>query len=113
MPWFSLADVWQIREANADYILETKEKVSELGLANSSARLLPAGTVMPTEVQSGPSDESLAAPEPLAEPGVQATPEGRGAEAAPADTFEAPNANTPVTTNAETAANRFMDTPPS
>lgn len=46
IPWFSLADVWQIRRGHADYIYETKEKVSEIGLANSSARLLPKGTVM-------------------------------------------------------------------
>ncbi len=46
VPWFSLADIWQIREAGADVIYETAERVSELGLANSSARLLPAGTVM-------------------------------------------------------------------
>jgi type I restriction enzyme S subunit len=46
IPWFSLADVWQIREAKRDYVFETKEMVSELGLANSSARLLPANTVM-------------------------------------------------------------------
>ena len=43
---FGLADVWQIREAKAQYIYETKEKVSELGLSKSSARLLPKGTVM-------------------------------------------------------------------
>jgi type I restriction enzyme, S subunit len=46
IPWFSLADVWQIREAGRDVVYETKELVSELGLANSSARLLPKGTVM-------------------------------------------------------------------
>ncbi|HUD51387.1 restriction endonuclease subunit S [Parvibaculum sp.] len=46
VPWFSLADVWQIRRGHADYIYETNEKVSEVGLANSSARLLPKGTVM-------------------------------------------------------------------
>jgi type I restriction enzyme S subunit len=46
VPWFSLADVWQIREAKAEYVYETKEKVSELGLANSAARLLPKGTVI-------------------------------------------------------------------
>ncbi|WP_432207125.1 restriction endonuclease subunit S [Brevundimonas naejangsanensis] len=46
VPWFTLADVWQIREAKRDRIFETKEMVSELGLANSSARLLPEGTVM-------------------------------------------------------------------
>jgi len=46
VPWFTLADVWQIREQGADYIHKTKEMVSEAGLANSSARLLPKGTVM-------------------------------------------------------------------
>ncbi|MCB9595076.1 MAG: restriction endonuclease subunit S [Sandaracinaceae bacterium] len=46
VPWFTLADVWQIREAGRRVILETKEKVSELGLTNSAARRLPAGTVM-------------------------------------------------------------------
>ncbi len=46
VPWFTLADVWQIREARRDVVLETKELISELGLANSAARRLPAGTVM-------------------------------------------------------------------
>ncbi len=46
VPWFSLADVWQIREGNRKFVYETKEMASELGIANSSARLLPAGTVM-------------------------------------------------------------------
>ncbi|MFO0449208.1 MAG: restriction endonuclease subunit S, partial [Pseudomonadota bacterium] len=46
VPWFTLADVWQIREERRDVIYETNEKVSELGLANSAARRLPAGTVM-------------------------------------------------------------------
>ncbi|WP_353268809.1 restriction endonuclease subunit S [Gemmatimonas sp.] len=46
IPWFSLADVWQIREGKADVVFETAEKVSELGIANSSARLLPTGTVI-------------------------------------------------------------------
>ena len=46
IPWFSLADVGQIRKDGADYIYDTKEKVSDIGLANSSARLLPKGTVM-------------------------------------------------------------------
>ena len=46
IPWFSLSDVWQIRSGNVKYVYETKELVSELGLANSSARLLPKGTVI-------------------------------------------------------------------
>lgn len=46
IPWMTLADVWQIRRGKVDYIYETKETVSDLGLANSSARLLPKGTVV-------------------------------------------------------------------
>lgn len=46
VPWFSLADVWQIREQGRSIIYETKEKISELGIKNSAARRLPAGTVM-------------------------------------------------------------------
>ncbi|WP_130473039.1 restriction endonuclease subunit S [Candidatus Magnetaquicoccus inordinatus] len=46
IPWFSLADVGQIRNDEVIYVYDTKELVSELGLANSSARLLPKGTVM-------------------------------------------------------------------
>jgi len=46
IPWFGLADVWQIREGQIEYVYETAEKISELGLANSAARLLPKGTVI-------------------------------------------------------------------
>lgn len=46
VPWFSLADVWQLREANQKYLGNTSEKISPRGLANSAARLLPAGTVV-------------------------------------------------------------------
>ncbi len=46
IPWFGLADVWQIRDGRTEYVLETAEKISELGLANSAARLLPKGTVV-------------------------------------------------------------------
>lgn len=46
VPWFGLADVWQIRDGLREYVSETNEKISELGLANSSARLLPKGTVI-------------------------------------------------------------------
>ena len=46
IPWFGLADVWQIRDGQAEYVTETAEKISELGMANSAARLLPAGTVI-------------------------------------------------------------------
>ncbi|MEU5714331.1 restriction endonuclease subunit S [Streptomyces sp. NPDC020403] len=46
VPWITLADVWQIRNSGVDYITETKEMVSHLGLANSSAVKHPAGTVI-------------------------------------------------------------------
>lgn len=46
VPWFTLADIWQVRKAGRSVITETSEMVSELGLANSSARKLPAGTVV-------------------------------------------------------------------
>ena len=46
IPWFGLADVWQIRDGQVEYVQETAEKISEIGLANSAARLLPEGTVI-------------------------------------------------------------------
>ena len=45
IPWFTLADVWQLRHGRR-HLDETKEQISELGLANSAAELLPAGTVV-------------------------------------------------------------------
>jgi type I restriction enzyme S subunit len=46
IPWFTLADVWQLRDGTRWYLGETAEKISLLGLANSAAELLPAGTVI-------------------------------------------------------------------
>lgn len=46
VPWFTLADIWQVRKLGRKVITETSEMVSELGLANSSARKLPIGTVV-------------------------------------------------------------------
>ncbi|MFI6285524.1 restriction endonuclease subunit S [Streptomyces sp. NPDC051018] len=46
VPWITLADVWQLRSGTTDVIRETKEKVSELGLANSAAVKHPADTVI-------------------------------------------------------------------
>jgi type I restriction enzyme S subunit len=46
IPWFTLADVWQLRDGTRWYLGETFESISELGLANSAAELLPAGTVI-------------------------------------------------------------------
>ena len=46
IPWFGLADVWQLRSGQVEYVHKTTEQISELGLANSSATLLPKGTVI-------------------------------------------------------------------
>jgi type I restriction enzyme, S subunit len=46
IPWFTLADVWQLRDGLTTYLGETKDRISEMGLANSAAELLPAGTVV-------------------------------------------------------------------
>lgn len=46
IPWFTLADVWQLRDGRNTYLGETATKISEIGLANSAAELLPAGTVV-------------------------------------------------------------------
>ena len=46
IPWFGLADVWQIRDGQVEYVHVTAEKISEIGMANSAARLLPEGTVI-------------------------------------------------------------------
>ncbi len=45
IPWFGLTDVWQLRDGRW-YMEETAEKISEIGLANSAAELLPTGTVV-------------------------------------------------------------------
>lgn len=44
--WFTLADVWQLRGGRQVYVDDTTEKISELGLQQSAAELLPAGTVV-------------------------------------------------------------------
>lgn len=46
IPWFTLADVWQLRDGRRTYLGETTNLISEVGLANSAAELLPAGTVV-------------------------------------------------------------------
>ena len=46
IPWFSLADVWQLRDARQTYLGETSERISPRGMANSAARRLPVGTVV-------------------------------------------------------------------
>ena len=52
IPWVSLADVWQLRDVHREYIEDTNEYISEIGIANSSARLLPAGTVIVSRTAS-------------------------------------------------------------
>ena len=47
IPWVTLADVWQLRDGRTTYLKEgTQTRISDLGLANSAAELLPAGTVV-------------------------------------------------------------------
>lgn len=46
IPWFTLGDVWQLRDGSRKRLGDTRERISELGLANSAAELLPAGTVV-------------------------------------------------------------------
>lgn len=46
IPWITTGEVAQIRDDRLEVLLETREMISELGLANSAARLRPAGTVV-------------------------------------------------------------------
>ena len=46
IPWFSLSDVWQIRQDGRVFVSETSEKISQIGMEKSSARLLPTDTVI-------------------------------------------------------------------
>ncbi|TWG28250.1 type I restriction enzyme S subunit [Micromonospora palomenae] len=47
IPWVTLADVGQLRDGRTTYLSsETQAKISAVGLANSAAELLPAGTVV-------------------------------------------------------------------
>jgi type I restriction enzyme S subunit len=52
IPWFTLADVWQLRDGTRTYLGDTSEKISPIGLTNSAARLLPAGTVIVSRTAS-------------------------------------------------------------
>lgn len=45
IPWLTLADVWQLRDGTRSVVEETAEKISEVGVRNSSAVVHPAGTV--------------------------------------------------------------------
>ncbi len=46
IPWFTLADIWQVRREGRRFVHETEEKVSDLGIENSSATVHPAGSVI-------------------------------------------------------------------
>lgn len=46
VPWFTLADIWQLRDGARTTVTETAEHISERGLANSAAVRHPAGTVL-------------------------------------------------------------------
>ena len=45
IPWLTLSDVWQLRDGTRQVVEKTAESISELGVANSSAVVHPAGTV--------------------------------------------------------------------
>ncbi len=46
IPWITTGEVSQVRDDRREVIYETREKISELGMANSSATVHPAGTVV-------------------------------------------------------------------
>lgn len=46
IPWVSLADIWQVRKGDQVFISDTTEKISQIGMDNSAARLLPENTVI-------------------------------------------------------------------
>lgn len=46
IPWITTGEVSQIRNDRQEVLLETREKISELGVLNSSAHVHPAGTVV-------------------------------------------------------------------
>jgi len=46
IPWITTGEVAQMRSDRIEYVTDTRERISELGLAKSSATLHPAGTVV-------------------------------------------------------------------
>lgn len=46
IPWITTGEVYRLRSDRVEYIESTREMISEVGLANSSAELHPAGTVV-------------------------------------------------------------------
>jgi type I restriction enzyme S subunit len=45
-PWITTGEVQQMRDDRLEVLMETRESISDLGLANSAAELHPAGTVV-------------------------------------------------------------------
>ncbi|MEX0985435.1 MAG: restriction endonuclease subunit S [Actinomycetota bacterium] len=46
IPWITTGEVSQVRDDRREYLTETREKISAIGLANSAAELHPADTVV-------------------------------------------------------------------
>ena len=46
IPWITTGEVSQVRDDRREIITNTREKISEVGLANSAAELCPPGTVV-------------------------------------------------------------------
>jgi len=46
IPWITTGEVAQVRDDRREVITQTRERISELGLANSAAEVHPAGTVV-------------------------------------------------------------------
>ena len=59
IPWITTGEVWQIRDDRIEYMTETREMISELGIANSSAALHPAGTVVLSRTASAGYSASM------------------------------------------------------
>lgn len=61
VPWITTGEVWQIRDDRIEYLSETREMISELGVANSSAEVHPAGTVVLSRTASAGYSAIMAA----------------------------------------------------
>lgn len=46
IPWITTGEVAQMRSDRIEFVTETREMISELGLANSAAQIHPAGTLV-------------------------------------------------------------------
>ena len=46
IPWITTGEVSQVRDDRREVLTETRERISEVGMANSSAELHPKGTVV-------------------------------------------------------------------